>query len=206
MAGPITVTAMTVTPKTVTLGATVTIFFSVRYPDNSPVTLVPSTIGIKYTVTSGPGAGTEDFGSVKAAKTGPGNYVVIQTLPQGPGVPFGKATFFIKAGSASDALGYTGPTSDFSTSGSIITITPLQLTVNLNLLTHKTVTVTVRVLRGTTLVALVTVTLSPMKPKASFTFNLPGGTYTVRISGPGIATQAKTVTIPPSKSVTFFIL
>jgi hypothetical protein len=80
-----------------------------------------------------------------------------------------------------------------------------QVTVNLHLLSYKVVNVGVQILQGSTIVAARIVTLTSSRPTASILFQaVPSGPLTVKISGYSIATQTRTLTIPPpSQRVSF---
>ena len=110
---------------------------------------------------------------------------------------------------ASCSGGATANPCIFSMPNNAVTVTANfvinQVTVNLHLLSYKVVNVGVQILQGSTIVAARIVTLTSSRPTASILFQaVPSGPLTVKISGYSIATQTRTLTIPPpSQRVSF---
>lgn len=72
--------------------------------------------------------------------------------------------------------------------------------------TCRSVSVTVNLTSGSTIIATNTLSLSCSKLSGSVQFSmLNAGTYTVTITGSGVITQSKTTTIPPNETLSFSI-
>ena len=111
------------------------------------------------------------------------------------------------AGSYQVTAQFAGDTYFLPSTGSIrvVVVSTAKVNVNLQLVAYKVVNVQVAILQGSTVVATQARTLTPGSPSAFVSFVLNGGTYKVRVSGYSLATQTKTVTIPPDATVSFYI-
>ena len=112
--------------------------------------------------------------------------------------------FFVGGGSDKPDSSYVTMTWSFSASTywSLIAVPLIPalngVIMNLHLLSYKVVNVQVQVLQGSTVVASKTVTLTYANPTSTILLGpVPSGPVTVKISGYSIATQTRSLTIPP---------